>query len=89
MTIEMSIELFKKFYNRKHIWRTKKRKKWYRKMLRWFVDVLNLNVSFETIDNFNSGNGGKIIKFSGEERNKNCEFIDNDLEERQREFENT
>lgn len=58
-------------------------------MLRWFVDVLNLNVSFETIDNFNSGNGGKIIKFSGGERNKNCEFIDNNLEERQREFENT
>lgn len=63
----------------------KKRKKWYWKMLRWFVDVLNLNVSFETIDNFNSGNGGKIIKFSGGERNKNCEFIDNDLEKRQRE----
>lgn len=88
MTIEMSIELFKKFYNRKHIWRTKKKEKMVLKNVT-FVDRLNLNVSFETIDNFNSGNGGKIIKFSGEERNKNCEFIDNDLEERQREFENT
>lgn len=27
VTIEMSIELFKKFYNRKHIWRTKKKEK--------------------------------------------------------------
>lgn len=27
VTIELSIELFKKFYNRKHIWRTKKKGK--------------------------------------------------------------